>query len=235
MQINPAVPYQSTKKLSLTIVSLLAAMTVTDAINTLLSLGQLYFPYRMELDTGEFLSVWDMAIAFMALLQLPVFILTVVFFLVWLNRSYKNLTPLGAQYLEHSSGWAVGYWFIPFVNLVKPFQVVREVWNQSDPGVDPQLNFLPSAGTPALLGFWWALWLLSNIVANVSMQMDMAAKTDETPASTAVFGIASILSMFAAIAAIMVVNGITRRQIERYEKLGSSYVHSEPPPPPSFA
>src|ERR1044072_835531 len=147
--------YLSTKNFSLIAIGLLAAMAAIDLLNLILSLMQLYFPYPIELG-DEIMSIWAMLLGLLVFVLLPVYILTVIFFLIWLNRSYKNLTPLGAQHLEFSSGWAVGYWFIPFVNLLKPFQVVREVWNQSDPDADPQLNFLTSTGTPALLGFWWA-------------------------------------------------------------------------------
>lgn len=121
-EINKSFSYRSTKNLSLAVVGLLAGMAILDALNTLLSFLQLYYPYQnIELDSGESLPFWVIVIAFTAVVEFPVYILTVVFFLIWLNRSYKNLTPLGAQDLAYSSGWAVGYWFIPFVNLVRPF------------------------------------------------------------------------------------------------------------------
>jgi uncharacterized membrane protein len=172
VQTFPAVSYQSAKNLSLVVFGLLAVTIVIEAVNTLLSLGHLYFPYPLELDGGESMSIWIMFIGLIAILQLPIFILTVIFFLIWLHRSYKNLDPLGARHLEHTPGWAVGYWFIPILNLFKPFQVVRDIWNESDPDVDPEMGFLSGGGgTPALLGVWWALWLSSNIIANASSRM----------------------------------------------------------------
>ncbi len=234
MQRNQDFEYRSAEKLSLIVTGLLAAIAVTEAIQTIFGLGELYFPYAVPLE-GETTSFWVMAISLLALIQLPVNILTIVFFLIWLNRVYKNLIPLRAGPLEHSSGWAVGYWFIPILNLFKPFQVVREVWNQSDPDFDPELSFLSSSmGTPALLGVWWALWIMANLASNASFRMDMTGKVDQGVAMT-VFGVASLLNMFAAIAAFMVVKGITARQTERFAKLGSySSFYSEPPPPPNF-
>lgn len=234
MQTFPAVSYQSTKNLSLVVFGLLAVTIVIEAVNTLLSLGHLYFPYPLELDGGESMSIWVMFIGLIAILQLPIFISTVIFFLIWLHRSYKNLDPLGARHLEHTPGWAVGYWFIPILNLFKPFQVVRDIWNESDPDVDPEMGFLSGGGgTPALLGVWWALWLSSNIIANASSRMDMTASGEFGSVSTTVYGVASILTMFAAIAAIKVVTGITQRQEDRFRKVGVAGSYSEPPPPPT--
>jgi hypothetical protein len=214
---------------------LLAVTAVIEGINALLSLGQLYYPYQIDLGDGEVMSVWIIFMGLFAFLQLPLYILTVIFFLIWMHRSYKNLDPLGARHLEHTPGWAVGYWFIPIFNLFRPLQVVREMWNESDPDADPELGFLSSsAGTPALLGIWWALWLLSNITGNISARLDMTAKDESNAAfSTAIYGVASIVSMFAAIAAIQVVNGITARQQERFERIGRANFQSEPPPPPA--
>jgi hypothetical protein len=92
---------------------LLAATAVIEGINALLSLGQLYFPYPIDLGDGEVMSIWVILIGLFAFLQLPLYIFTVIFFLIWQHRSYKNLDPLRARNLEHTPGWAVGYWFIP--------------------------------------------------------------------------------------------------------------------------
>ncbi len=227
--------YLSTKNLSLIAIGLLAGMAAIDVLNVILSVVEMNFPYPIELDSGESMSVWMMLLVLLIFLQIPVYILTVVFFLMWLNRSYKNLVPLGAQHLEFTSGWAVGYWFIPFVNLVKPFQVVREVWNQSDPDADPQLNFLTSTGTPALIGFWWALWISSNITTNLASRLDMTGPASEAAIALALYVVANGLSVAAAIAAIMVVSRITGRQAERFERRGQFYSQMEPPPPPTFA
>jgi hypothetical protein len=40
---------------------------------------------------------------------------------------------------------------------------VRELWNESDPDFDEETGFLhTAAGTPEIIGFWWAAFLLSN-------------------------------------------------------------------------
>jgi heme/copper-type cytochrome/quinol oxidase subunit 2 len=75
----------------------------------------------LDLGEGESMPVAYALIGIVALFHIPLGIATIVFFLIWEYRAYKNLSALNAQNLEHSPGWAVGWWFIPFANLVKPF------------------------------------------------------------------------------------------------------------------
>ena len=61
------------------------------------------------------------------LIRLALFIvvlLTAVSFLAWIYRAHKNLRALGATDLKYSPGWAIGGFFIPFLNIVRPYQVV---------------------------------------------------------------------------------------------------------------
>jgi hypothetical protein len=46
--------------------------------------------------------------------------ITAILFLVWFYRAYRNLVRSGIQDLRYAPGWAVGSWFIPFFNFVRP-------------------------------------------------------------------------------------------------------------------
>jgi len=54
-------------------------------------------------------------------------IVTAIFFIAWLHRAYKNLSALGVADLRFGTGWAIGAWFVPFLNLVRPIQIVNDV------------------------------------------------------------------------------------------------------------
>ena len=60
-------------------------------------------------------------------LQGGTFIVTGIVWLLWLHSSYGLLRYLGTKVTRFSPGWAVGCWFVPFVNLVRPYQVVEEL------------------------------------------------------------------------------------------------------------
>lgn len=161
----------------------------------------------------------------------------VVCFLIWLHRAHKNLQSLRAQHLEFTPGWAVGWWFVPFANLVKPFQVVREVWCESDPSVPDGPSFLAASlhSAPVYMGFWWAAWILMNVVGNI---VNIALNT--TPATRdeaylalyliAAFDFAILIA--SAITAYMIWD-VTRRQELRASRI-DPVAPSTPPPPPTF-
>ena len=103
-------------------------------------------------------------------LQLGVYAGTSVAFLTWFHRVHRNLVSLGNRRLKYRSGWTVGGFFVPFLNLVRPWKVMREVWHGSDPsGLErdmaptdpPARNHL---GTPDAVGWWWALFVISGFV-----------------------------------------------------------------------
>jgi hypothetical protein len=92
----------------------------------------------------------------------------------WIFRAAWNLRHLGAKRLDISPGMAVGWYFVPFANLVFPFKAMKEIWLASH---DPARW---REGSVGLLTLWWTLWLGSNIVGNIAWRMAMGADTLES-------------------------------------------------------
>lgn len=231
--------YRSAKNLSLLTIAGLAIIGTSDAIAILIGVGQLASPELiMDLDGGpEGTSIWLMLQGLVILLRLPFYLATVVLFLVWLYRAHSNLYALMPTHLEFSSGWTVGWWFIPFANLVKPFQAVREVWWESDPDVPAEgPTFLTASlhSAPTYMVFWWFAWLTSNIASNIAGRVYDPDRLDTVVTSGIAFLIAGILSVIAAVLAIKVVRDITSRQEMRAIAVGRR-VSGAPPPPPVFS
>ena len=78
-------------------------------------------------------------------------ILAAAFFIAWLHRAYK-LDSL-AWSTSYGTGWAIGSWFVPILNLFRPKQIARLARQLSAP-CDRRLAHTPSA----LLDLWWAAW-----------------------------------------------------------------------------
>src|SRR4051794_37330942 len=80
---------------------------------------------------------------------------------LWLHRARKNAEVLepGGRHARRA-GWAWGGWVTPVVALWFPFQVVRDVRRALSP--------LQSA---ALIGFWWTLFLASEIGVRTSLNL----------------------------------------------------------------
>ncbi|MEX2173049.1 MAG: DUF4328 domain-containing protein [Pirellulaceae bacterium] len=88
--------------------------------------------------------------------------------LVWIYAAQRNLPSLGARRLEFTPGWAVGWFFIPILNLVRPCQAMFQLWTESDPAR------IHAAGTgwqqpqsAALVGWWWGLRIVAGITGGV--------------------------------------------------------------------
>jgi hypothetical protein len=164
------------------------------------------------------------------LLELIIYVTTVVFFLMWLYRSYNNLRAFNSKIpLDHSPGWAVGSFFVPFVNLAVPYRAVKEVWQMSWPA-DETLLYAPSP--PATFTFWWTFWLLSSFAGNISTRMSLSDNVPENVATT-VSIIYGGLHIIAAVFAYFVVDAIDKRQEETSRKVNLEQP-TGPPPPISF-
>ena len=46
---------------------------------------------------------------------------------VWTGLAYRNLFALGVGDLRFAPGWGVWAWFVPFLNFVRPKQIVDDV------------------------------------------------------------------------------------------------------------
>ncbi len=222
--------YRSGRAYAYIVIVLLSLMAVLAALFVLFTFTMLLFPdFGLTTEDGENLNLGFALLSIFSLAELPLRILTALFFLIWLYRSYGNLSPLRARNLEHSPGWAVGWWFIPFANLVKPFQVVRELYNESDPEFDPKTGFLNSIkGTPFEVGVWWATYILSNIAFRISNALYGKGDLPESDSFAVPLIAGSILSATAAGFAIYIVISVARRQDIRFRMI-SELIHDTDP------
>ncbi|MEO8628335.1 MAG: DUF4328 domain-containing protein [Betaproteobacteria bacterium] len=109
--------------------------------------------------------------AVVASVQVITFLASGIVLLMWIYRANFNARALGAATMQFTPGWSVGWYFVPFVNLWKPHQAMREIWQAS---ANPH-NWRDES-VPSLLGWWWFLWIVSNILGNASFRMSLAAK-----------------------------------------------------------
>ncbi len=68
----------------------------------------------------------------------------------------------------------MGWFFIPFASLFKPFQGVSATWRAT---VAP--DDIDSVDVPVLLRWWWGLWLATCIWGNVIFRISLKADTPE--------------------------------------------------------
>jgi Domain of unknown function (DUF4328) len=120
----------------------------------------------------EEISVSDLVEVLLAMAQVLAMLVTGVVFLKWIYRANLNVRGFGAQGLNFTPGWSIGWYFIPIANLWKPYQAMSEIWRASR---DPR-NWKREPGS-AVLNWWWAFWIFSSIANNAQFRLGMRAES----------------------------------------------------------
>lgn len=146
-------------------------------------------------------------------IQLAAFVLAGITFLLWLYQARVNLRALGVRRPAYSRTWTWAGFLLPVLNFFRPYQVMREIWQASDPrNLDPFQ--WKSVRVPPLLMLWWATvvgWLALETLAllsNVGAGLNLA----KLQLSQSVSIGADVMAAMAALFACFVVSRISDAQ-----------------------
>lgn len=135
--------------------------------------------------------------------QFGLLIVSAVFFLRWFHCAYVNLRALGAA-TQHGTGWAIGFWFIPILNLFRPKQMADEIWNGSGDDGEP---------APGVVTWWWVAFILSGIVGQMAFRVNWNAETvSDFRSASWLYLAADVFSAAAGALALTVIARMTARQ-----------------------
>jgi len=139
-------------------------------------------------------------------------IITLCFFLPQANRNSRALTGESLRFSPASTMW---WFFVPFMNLVRPYQAVREIWQASTSGYQ-EAWFAKAA--PGWLRLWWGTWLAFNMLLRLTANMARrAAQAGGEPSSAEIVGLLGRLAGIVAAACLIVaVTRIASVQAKRY-------------------
>jgi hypothetical protein len=141
--------------------------------------------------------------------QIALYLITIIVFSRWVYVLNCNKKPLGASDLNFTPGWAVGWFYIPIVNLWKPYQAMKELWQAS---ANP-LNWQQQE-RGGLLPWWWFLWILSNALGWISFRLSLnASDISGIVASNVTDIFADCSSVALEIVVIVMASGIARMQL----------------------
>jgi len=156
-------------------------------------------------DTGSFI---------VASLAILVFIISVVMFIKWFRRAYQNLHQSVSHRLLYSEGWAAGSWFVPILNIYRPYRIMKELYLETKKllvkrGMDMNLSL-----ATVFVGWWWALWIIDGILGRASWKCTMWALRLDTPEAWMTSAMVDIISGIAGIVLAL----ITVKIIKDYSK-----------------
>jgi len=199
------------------------------ALWAVIDLGTSALHYRLleRAEQGEVIpnaeeDTLDVLESVLVVARLPLTLATAVAFCLWFYRAYKNLAFLRAPNLSFTPGWAAGAFFVPILQLFRPYQIAQETWQASDPDI-----LTPSwrrAGRSWIIRCWWTFWIIESILANISMRLTWEATTAPQIQTALAFDMLSdIPDILAAAFAIGMILKIQQRQALKLQRL-----HEEP-------
>ncbi len=179
-------------------------------------------------------DTYNLITLLVGVVEIGLVIVAGVLLLMWLHRAYTNLLALGHT-PRFTPGWAVGYWFIPIVNLWRPYQVMKDWWLRSEG--DTMVPGYERVTAPSVLSAWWACWICSGFVARFAGSMATGAQPGEflTFYTAALMMIAAeVLAVIAGVMLLKVISSIVNAQRVAYASVSAAPVapvYAEPLPP----
>ena len=168
------------------------------------------------LDSNESFTTADGLIAVFGLTYVIILSIMSAAFLFWVHRASTNLAVLSNEEMKFTPSWAVGWFFIPFLNLVKPREVMIELWQGSH--MDKETN-------PLVVNIWWGLFVLSTMIGRTAIKVFIdAGATSGFAISSLAHGIADVFDVFTTIYAIRVVTQIGLAYSKNFGNLAAKKV-----------
>lgn len=174
-------------------------------------------------DVGELEDQEDMRGTFGALILVSL-IAGGVLWIVWQQRARACAKGLGASGQRYGETMAALSWFIPFANLVIPKQVTNDLWRASDPAGPPAMHVEGRSVWP-LIDVWWAVWIIGGVIGRFAFNADEPDTVDELDSYLSSLRVelgSTVLTVVAAVLAMLIVHRITQRIIERAQTVGVS-------------
>lgn len=91
-----------------------------------------------------------------------VYLLAAIFIGCWIVRAHSNAQSFHIPNLLFSPAWALGGFFVPFLNLVAPYIAMNQLYQGS-------LKRAQHNCAPALLPCWWVTFLIGRIGGQIAL------------------------------------------------------------------
>jgi len=142
-----------------------------------------------------------------------------VAFIAWLHRSRINVRAFGCRRFRYPRIWAIIGFFVPILNLFRPYQVVAEVWRASDPrAVETPVAWIPMPVSRCVLA-WWVTLLASVFleILAVGLVTHSGVTAEDLLAARSIGVLVGITSASSAVLAYLVISGIEESQEEKWK------------------
>jgi hypothetical protein len=159
--------------------------------------------------------------------QLAIYALTAAFFLAWLYRLRINVRAFGVRKLAFARYWSLLGFFVPVLNVVRPYQVIAEIWRASDPAVLDPFEW-QALEPPQLLALWWAIFVIAVTLqlAAFGFGLTAGALAFESIVASVVAIIADLAAAISASISYFLVQRLSAIQMAKRERLRLEVAHA---------
>jgi len=180
----------------------------------------IYFDWQqLKLINSDFISIDaaeqnDKRVSLAGKIYLIAYIITAISFLMWVYRANNNCHGFGTKDMRFTPSWSIWWYFIPFFNLFRPYQVMKEIYKVSSNPAE----WKKQEGSN-LLWIWWTAFIIAAIVGNYEFRTAIRSlhteQTIEGIKELTVISIGSSVSMlFACLFAFLLIQNVGKRQAD---------------------
>jgi hypothetical protein len=138
---------------------------------------------------------------------------TAILFLFWFHRVYSNVAAITGQTTRHAPKWTIWGFFVPFLNVIRPQQIMRESW-------DAMLQHWLRNTTESvariprdLVNVWWGLFILTRLAEYFAARIEWRAEVaSDMLVAVRAAQVANAIDALAAVVAILLVRNVTSLQ-----------------------
>ncbi|MFM2297181.1 MAG: hypothetical protein RL117_888 [Verrucomicrobiota bacterium] len=207
---------------------LVVALLIYGAILNIAAAFSSYFEYELLSSIKEGAQVPeeiayanDNRQATIGLSQTILFGITSIFFGKWIYRISCNAHYFSRATQRYSPGWAVGFYFIPIVNLWRPYQALRDAY-------EGFIDFTRDHKDNLVFPLWWFAWIVSNFLGRILFRSSMRDEEINEMIQTSLISVVSdSFDIFLDVMALLLVIMVTKACLTHQKKHTGEQVDSE--------
>jgi len=96
-------------------------------------------------------------------------IISSIYFIKWFRRAYFNLHQK-INNLNFTEGWAAGAWFVPIVNILRPYNIMAELYTKTKEYINRNTDSNKISINKNSIIIWWTLWITQNVFERINFQ-----------------------------------------------------------------
>jgi uncharacterized membrane protein len=201
-------PNQQRAKNAILLIYIVLAMNIVVFISSYMQYSMLEKASGGHFPSFEEAKANDQRELLVAVIYMIIYIVSAITFIQWFRRAYFNLHQR-VKNLSSSEGWAAGCWFVPVLNLFKPYQIMSEMFKETakylaDKTKESTLNL-----SNGIVGLWWTIWVVNAVTGYYVYIQTRELKSIETMMDI------TMLSMISALL-LAVLAPITIKIIKNY-------------------